>query len=114
MQINKVGQRINFEVSQNDGKWIASFAEQADAEKFKAACAADASDRRQDSRAVELAKRLVQWYTATTDEAGEDHWSSPNGCHEDCPACKLENLASDDNLEEVIVLAKAIVAASKQ
>lgn len=20
----------------------------------------------------------------------EEHWSSPNGCHEDCPACAVE------------------------
>lgn len=23
-------------------------------------------------------------------EAAPDHWSSPNGCHQDCPACDLE------------------------
>ncbi len=22
---------------------------------------------------------------------GPDHWSSPAGCHQDCPACKIEN-----------------------
>ncbi len=23
-------------------------------------------------------------------ESSQDHWSSPNGCHEDCPACAEE------------------------
>jgi hypothetical protein len=25
-----------------------------------------------------------------------DHWSSPNGCHEDCPACAQDNHVCDD------------------
>jgi hypothetical protein len=26
----------------------------------------------------------------------EEHWSSPNGCHEDCPACAAESEGWND------------------
>jgi hypothetical protein len=25
----------------------------------------------------------------------QEHWSSPNGCHEDCPACEAERAKAD-------------------
>ena len=28
-----------------------------------------------------------------------EHWSSPNGCHPDCPACAAENENENDNEE---------------
>lgn len=34
-----------------------------------------------------------------------DHWSSPNGCHPDCPACAEEENARIDRAKERFTLA---------
>jgi hypothetical protein len=42
----------------------------------------------------EVLESLAEYADEQGNEAGEnpaeDHWSSPNGCHEDCPACAAE------------------------
>lgn len=43
-----------------------------------------------DLRSMRVTRPLANQPNSDFFEASPDHWSSPNGCHQDCPACDLE------------------------
>lgn len=66
------------------------------------ACDAYVGENEEDCQQALIQVARDQATEEDDDAGGEDHWSSPNGCHEDCPACAAgwyDKLESGDHAE---------------